>query len=1005
MSAGLTREMSVGAGMMEDVTFTSSWSSPLIGRAADLQRLSELAGLRNPHQGASGVLVSGDAGVGKTRLLSEFMSAAHTSAWRVLLGRCLDFADGALSYLPFSDALGAFATQSPSQVEALTEAYPALSHLLPGRRLLTEPTAAPEESTAKAELFEALHAALDDLAADSPVLVVIEDLHWADASTREMLTFLFTRQFTHPVTIVGSYRSDDMHRRHPLRLSLAEWSRVPDVHRIGLHPLHDADIRTLVRALKPGPLQESKVQAIVSRAEGNAFFTEELVEATTDDGNALPDDLSHLLLVRLDQIDDATRAVVRAAAVAGRRVSHALLARVVGLETTALDNALRAAVESNLLTPSADEGYSFRHALLAEAVYDDLLPGERVRLHLAYVEALLSHDIAGTAAELARHAREAHDVDTALRASIKAGEDAMSVGGPDEAAQHFMDALEHSAALDAEHPPGSIGAAALTVKTAEALTAAGRPHKAVSLLTAYLSDHPQPQPAEDHVEILIALATAALVDETDVDALAVTTEALNLISAEPASAQKARVMAAHARTNLDRDRNDDAMRWAGEAQALADDLGLAAVKADAKTTLANLQERAGDPEESMRTLEAIVERALAEGDPTTELRSLHNLGGLHFAAGRFSEAFTLYERATHRAEQLSRPWAPYGIDARVLAGVTAYYMGDWDAALRICDVTGQRPSMMAETALAAVAMAPAAGRGDTAALDLVDHLRAQWHRDGMVAILMAAAAIDLYGDSGDLAAAVEVHDAAVELVSSLWQNPTFHARVRLSGLLLGQFASYVDQHGPAGAPRWLDRAEEVRDAAAEAFDRHQEMQVVGPESRAWMERVRAEDLRLRWLRGVQAPSAADLAAAWRRTLAAFEEFGHVFELARTQARLACILRAVGDAAEARSLADRARQTAERLHAQPLLKEVRAIGFTAARSSSPPAAPGQESLTSREEEILGLVAQGRSNGEIARHLYISPKTVSVHVSNILAKLDAHSRTEAAALARQRGLLPT
>ena len=159
----------------------------------------------------------------------------------------------------------------------------------------------------------------------------------------------------------------------------------------------------------------------------------------------LPDDLADLMLLRLDRLDDEARLAVRAAAVAGRRSSHELLSVGSGLGEEALDRSLRAAIEANVLRTRGGETYSFRHALLAEAVYQDLLPGERSRMHAAYAQALGAGEVAGTAAELARHARASHDLVTAARASIRAGEEAMEVGGPDEAAHHYELALELAA--------------------------------------------------------------------------------------------------------------------------------------------------------------------------------------------------------------------------------------------------------------------------------------------------------------------------------------------------------------------------------------------------------------------------------------------------------------------------------------------------------------------------------------------------------------------------------
>ena len=457
-------QLSVAPTKMDHVPPPSP-ATPLIGRAGELGRLTELIGLPTPDQGTSAILLSGDAGVGKTRLLLELRDRAVEHGWCVVAGHCLDFGDSALPYLPFSEIFGRLATEHPALIEAVADANPAIRRLLPGRRLLSGLDQADDESVQRGDLFEAVHAALEQIAQAYPLLVVVEDVHWADQSTREILSFLFSRSFSGPVALVASYRTDDLHRRHPLRRTAAEWARLPGVSRVQLPPLSEPDVRRMIRTIRPSRLPETQMRAIVARAEGIAFFVEELVGATWS--GAIPADLADLLLVRLERLDDAARAVVRAAATAGRRVSHALLARVVALDPGVLDLALRSAVESHVLVPVGDDAYAFRHALLAEAVYDDLLPGERVRLHTAYVDALSLRDVEGTAAELARHARASNNTPVAIQASVEAGDDAMAVGGPDEAAQHYELAL----ALACEPPqrPGSLYGAGVQVNGVAAL--------------------------------------------------------------------------------------------------------------------------------------------------------------------------------------------------------------------------------------------------------------------------------------------------------------------------------------------------------------------------------------------------------------------------------------------------------------------------------------------------------------------------------------------------------
>ena len=281
-------ELSAPAAMIGGMSSVQPPRGPLVGRAGELMRLAELVGL-DGGESSTGVLLSGDAGVGKTRLLAAVRDRAESATWRVLVGHCLDLGDSAPPYLPFSEALGRFAAQEPVVADALAASRPAVGRLLPGAPR-QRPGEGPVEAwtTDRSDLFESVHAALEQLARSAPVLLLIEDVHWADRSTREMLSFLFTRSFAADVTVVATYRSDDLHRRHPLRAVVAEWARLPAVSRLHLDPLEPRDIRVLVQALQPTPLPEQRVRDIIARSEGNAFFTEELVAAADRGDRALP---------------------------------------------------------------------------------------------------------------------------------------------------------------------------------------------------------------------------------------------------------------------------------------------------------------------------------------------------------------------------------------------------------------------------------------------------------------------------------------------------------------------------------------------------------------------------------------------------------------------------------------------------------------------------------------------------------------------------------------------
>jgi DNA-binding NarL/FixJ family response regulator len=993
--------------MMDPMASTTRAVQPLQGRARELDLMTDLVGLTGQHPRA--VLLAGDAGVGKTRLLTELVDRCAAAGWRTLLGHCLDFGDSALPYLPFTEMFGRLAADAPETLASLTDAHAALSHLQPGRRLMSGSvqTGQPAENLDRSDLFEAIHAAFEDLASGPdalPLLIAVEDVHWADRSTRDLLSFLFTRSFRSRVAVVASYRSDDLHRRHPLRATAAQWVRVPGVARVQLDPLPDPDVRCLVHNLADAGLTgltEREVVAIVARAEGNAFFAEELVGAAVDsDGTAsgVPVDLADLLLARLDRLDDGGREVVRAAACAGRRVSHAALAAVVGRHDGDLDRALRNAVEQNILARVGEDSFAFRHALLAEAVYDDLLPGERVRLHAAYTAALLGHRVDGTAAELARHALAAHDRRTAVRASVQAGDEAMSVGGPDEAARHYETALELLAEGERDLDVDLVDSVDLTTRAADALVASGDPERARKLVADQLAQLPEDAPAPQRAQVLMALGHATLMLDGEHDPVPITAEALDLLPDET-TPMRVRLLALHARALTDRMRDEDATRFALEALALAQKLDLPSLMADATTTLAGIDQRSGDPAAAERAVTQVVDQAHREGDATGEMRGRFLLGNLLHERGDLVAAQQAYHRGAEVAAAAGRPWAPYGLESRVMEAMTAYERGDWDACLAVTAYAAQAPPPLASAMSLATRSAVLVARGDPAVAGLLDRLRPEWSRDGWIAVAAGAAEIEWLGHLGEVDRMLAAFDRVTELVDG---TGYYQARIRLTALLFGRLAAAAARASAADRPHLAQRASELAAGVEQVMKRVQRRRrPFGGEGLAWLSRSRAEHQRLRWLADVDPPAEQVLVEAWHRSVDAFEGRGDSYETARSRARLAVVLRAVGRPTEAGELVEAARRTATRLGAAPLLEELRKAGAPVPRQAAH--APREMALTSRETEILALVAQGRSNGEIARQLFISAKTVSVHVSNILAKLGASGRTEAAAIGRRDGLL--
>ena len=420
--------------------------------------------------------------MGKSRLVTEVTTIAAGQGFTVLCGQCAEIGDS-VPYLPFADAI----RTASADVEAAVKARPVLARLLPDGGAGGDPET-DRAGLTRQQMFGTVLGLLAELSAHGPVLLVLEDLHWADASTRDLLTFLLRMLHGERIAIIGTYRTDDLYRRHPLRPVVADLLRLPSVTSVQLGPLSPSALTELLFSISdaPGRLSAATVNQIVASAEGNAYYAEELLAALSDtadgnrDGLGLPSGLAALLMSRVERVSDAAQQVLRAAAVAGRRSGDDLVRAASGLPDAAYDEAVREAVANQLLVPDGADGYAFRHALLREAVYSDLLPGERTRLH-GQLAALLS-GVPGAAAELAHHSLASHDVPGAFAASIRAGNEARRLGAPTEARRHYDQALSLWDRVDDAAAIAGVSRGRLGLQSAAAAFAAGDVPRAVHLL-------------------------------------------------------------------------------------------------------------------------------------------------------------------------------------------------------------------------------------------------------------------------------------------------------------------------------------------------------------------------------------------------------------------------------------------------------------------------------------------------------------------------------------------
>ncbi|MGH3265277.1 MAG: ATP-binding protein, partial [Trebonia sp.] len=394
---------------MLDIVMGRRGGSPiLVGRAAEMATLQ--AALDAVRQGdPAALLIGGEAGMGKTRLIAEFTVAARDAGVRVLTGACLELGADGLPYSPFTAMLRSLAREAgPGAVADLLSgsgrAARDLAKLLP--ELAGDRTSVPQGETglspvefgdaypndttageARAHLFEAFLTLLERLAEQRPLIMIIEDAHWADRSSRDLLAFLIGYQrAVGNLMIVVTFRSDELHRTHPLRPLLAELARIDWVDRIELPPLTRGQADEIATAMLGHPPERGLPDSIYERAQGNPLFTEELL-ACTDGCDLVPDSLADLLLEAVRRLPEDTQEVLRVASAGSGVTSDALLARVTGHDAGRLAAAIRPSVAANVLVTSAD-GYSFRHALIQESVHTDLLPGEHAAVHTRFASAI-----------------------------------------------------------------------------------------------------------------------------------------------------------------------------------------------------------------------------------------------------------------------------------------------------------------------------------------------------------------------------------------------------------------------------------------------------------------------------------------------------------------------------------------------------------------------------------------------------------------------------------------
>jgi DNA-binding CsgD family transcriptional regulator len=907
---------------------------------------------------------------------------------------------------------------APDRLDALVgHGRAELSSLLPDlgpaaqepRRGQRSPDAPLTAGAAHARIFEVLLGLLRRLSHDAPVVLVLEDLHWADTSTRDLLGFLARNAIDARLLIVATYRSDELHRRHALRPLLVELERLDGVDDLELGAFDAGEVAQQLKGITGETAPAGLVSTVLARSGGNPFFAEEIL-AAGEAGLSLPRSLRDTVADRIHQLGEDAQHVLRVASVAGERVDHRLLEAVGGVGEGRLAHGLREAIEHHLLIPSAPDappGYAFRHALVQETAYEELLPAERTQLHAAYAQAIESReDIrlaepSATPALLAHHWLRAHDLARAVPAALAAGR-AAAAGFAFAEAQTFLErALELWPKVPPDELPADVDRLTIMEEAAEAAVQAGDARRSIDLARSALAEvDPVADPAR--AGILHHRLAWYFNESGDWQAGVVALErAVELIPIDPPTRARARVLADVAHSLMVRGRFGDSLAMAEAALAISRAVDAPIAEARALNAMGLDLACRSDLERAIPILRDGYARAMRVEDPLAIFLTAVGLGWALDEAARHAESLDLaLETRRHLAE--IGAGARFGGQLASKAARALYELGRWDDAAALIDETiAAGPTRYALRWLLTNRVRLHAGRGNLAAAeaDLATYEALGERVVGPDPDLVSTRRAELAIAAGSPREARElVRETLARIV-----EPELDTDARALLLLgLRAEAAEADLARAAHDPRRIEAAV-ARGADLNAALRRHLVRVAevaaNPARIIDADRLLADALLGRI-------GGEDGASAWEAAGAARRQLGRPFELADVLAHAAEALLAerrredgAAALAEAHAIAVELGATPLRLRIESLARRAH-IGLEGVETVED--AADRLGLTRREREVLALLASGRSNRQIGEQLFMAESTAGVHVSNILAKLGVNGRHEAAAVANRIGL---
>ena len=922
-------------------------------------------------------------------------------------GQCHEATASSMPFAPFIEILRALLIREhvPGLATPTGAASATLARLVPEIESRPASDRLPAGDDERIALFHAVLERLEVTAQARPVIVVVEDLHWADESSLDLLRFIAEGLVAQRLLILATFRPDDLHRRHRLVPLLAELVRLPHVMRLDLPAFTEAEVADQLDGIAGRRAATDVVKRVFARSDGNPFFVEELAGHSSD--AHLPATLQDVLTARLAELSPNGRAVVLAAAAIGRDVTEELLAEVSTLAGDALSEGLRDAIDRHVLVEAdrGEPGLAFRHALIQEIAYVELLPSERIALHRAIVRSLRA--TAGPPGEIARHALSGHDSRTALIYSVAAADEAIGALALAEALRHLELAFKLWAQVD--EPESLVGRdqASLLVAAAHSAGGLGRWNRAADLARTALAHLDPSEHREERIVVLLDLSRWEMLDGNEVGRAADIHEAAELVPPNPPSALRARVLGELSHLATGTGRVEEARRLAEEAIEMSRGIGAPGEEMRGLLRLAQVFGTLGQPETAERLLDE-AERFAVEGHAPSEDFVGHIVfrkADCALASGAFARAIDIIDAGMARAIRVGRFGERAGF-LRVLKVYALAALGRWREAEMLAREAERDAPWIARMAVqnvvdvlvrqGRVAEASAAVRatdiGYVTAEEGADTLGVRIQvaiGEGRWQDARAAAdeAIELFEDPAHEAGALYIAELSVAAEAD--RAELAHRRRRTTEVAEARMVG-------------MARLELLRLGAREAID----LGGAGPLIEAVLATAEAEGSRLEGR-----PDPARWADAARRR----EALGQPWETAYARYRQAeAMLREQGRKQEALALLRDAHRIALRLGGSPLVEQIEGLARRGRlRLSSAPAERRERqattsegvivALTTREWEVLSLVATGHTNREIGADLFISEKTASVHVTNAMDKLGALSRYDAAAIASDLGLL--